>query len=438
METAARKPAVGFIFVTLVLAIVGFGLLIPVLPKLIVELNGGGLAAGSYTYGWIISIYALMQFVGSPILGSLSDRFGRRPIILIATAGSATDYVIMALAPNLIWFFVARTIAGFTAGVLSTANAYIADVTPPEKRAQAFGLIGAAFGVGFIIGPVAGGLLGDQGIWTSHGVVSLLGADRAQWLSAHALRIPFMVAAGCSAANWLYGFFLLPESLKPENRRAFDWKRANPIGALIALKRFPAVLSLAEAYFIMMLAQVMLQSNWALYTDYRYGWSPLQIGLSLMFVGVATGLVQAVLIKKIVSSLGDTRAVITGLCISITAQILYGLAYQGWMIYAVICVGAFAGVAGPSLQSYITKHVPANEQGSVQGIFAGLASLAGIPAPFIASHSFGWAIAPGRVHHSPGIAFFEGALLTVIALFLTMRSFKKDAPVAAPQTVVAG
>jgi DHA1 family tetracycline resistance protein-like MFS transporter len=414
-KTSGRQAGVGFIFITLVLAIVGFGLLIPVLPKLVVQLQGEGIASGSYTYGWIISIFALMQFVGSPILGSLSDRFGRRPIILIATAGSAADYVIMALAPNLVWFFIARTIAGFTAGVLSTANAYIADVTPPEKRAQAFGLLGAAFGIGFIIGPVAGGILGNIDV-----------------------RLPFWVAAGCSSLNWLYGFFVLPESLKPENRRAFDWKRANPIGALVALKRFPAVLALAEAYFIMMLAQVMLQSTWALYTDFRYHWDPLQIGLSLMFVGVATGLVQAVLIKRIVASLGDTRAVVVGMCISITAQIGYGLATQGWMIYAVICVGAFAGIAGPALQAYITKHVPPNEQGSVQGIYSGLASLAGIPAPFIASHSFGWAIAPERSFHLPGIAFFEGAALSLLALVLAMISFRKHMPEAKPQTAAAG
>ncbi len=411
--TPARQPAVMFIFVTLVLAIVGFGLLIPVLPKLIVQFQGGDMANGSYDYGRVISVYALMQFIGAPILGSLSDRYGRRRIILIATAGSAIDYVIMANAPTLAWFFVARTIAGFTAGVLSTANAYIADVTPPEKRAQSFGLLGAAFGIGFIIGPVLGGLLGK-----------------------YDLRLPFWVAAGCAAANWLWGCFVLPESLKPENRRAFSWRRANPIGALMALQRFPAVLGLAECYFIVTLSQILLQSTWALYTDYRYHWDPLQIGLSLMFVGVATGLVQALLVKKLVPKLGDTRAVVIGFCIAIVAQIGYGLAPYGWMIYAIICVGCLAGISQPALQSYITKHVPATEQGAVQGVFAGLASLAGIPGPFIASHSFGWAIAPGRTFHLPGIAFFEGALLMSLALLLAVRSFRRTA--ALPVSPVPG
>jgi DHA1 family tetracycline resistance protein-like MFS transporter len=409
---SVRKPAISFIFVTLVLSIVGFGLLIPVLPKLIVEFEGGDFTSGANTLKWIVGIYAFMQFVCSPILGSLSDRFGRRPIILIATAGSAIDYVIMANAPTLTWFFVARMIAGSTAGVLATANAYIADVTPPEKRAQSFGLLGAAFGIGFIIGPVVGGLLGQ-----------------------YDLRLPFWFAAGCSGLNWLWGYFVLPESLKPEHRREFSWKRANPVGALLAMRRFPAVLGMVECFFILTLAQVMLQTTWALYTQERYGWSPWQIGLSLMWVGLATGAVQATLVKKIVPRLGDPRSVVIGMCISIVAFVGYGLASQGWMIYAVICVGCFAGIAGPALQSYTTRHVPPNEQGAVQGVFAGLQSLAGIPGPFIALYSFGWAVAPERSFHLPGIAFFEAAVLSVLALFLALRTFKRDAaptPVPAP------
>jgi len=408
VPTSPRQPAIGFIFVTLVLAIVGFGLLIPVLPKLIVQFAGGDLATGSHAYGWIISVYALMQFVGSPILGSLSDRFGRRRIILIATAGSAVDYVIMACAPSLSWLFVARIIAGFTAGVLSTANAYVVDVTPPEKRAGAFGLLGAAFGIGFIIGPALGGFLGNID-----------------------LRLPFWFAAGCSTINWFYGFLVLPESLKPENRRAFSWSRANPIGALLALKHLPAVLGLAEAYFISMLAQNMMFSTWALYTDYRYHWTPLDVGLSLMFVGVLTGVVQAVLVKKLVPKLGDTRAVVLGLCISISAYLCYGTAPYGWMVYVIIFFAALAGISGPALQSYVTKHVPPDQQGAVQGVYAGLASLAAIPGPFLATWSFGWAIAPGNRFHVPGIAFYEAAGFLCLALFLSVRSFRRDRIAAA-------
>jgi len=404
MASPTRPAGVGFIFVTLVLSVVGFGLLIPVLPSLVVEFQGGSVHEGSHAYGWIISTYALMQFIGAPIMGSLSDRFGRRRIILIATAGSAVDYVIMALAPTLAWLFVARIIAGFTAGVLSTANAYIADITPPEKRAQSFGLLGAAFGIGFVIGPVLGGVLGH-----------------------YDLRLPFWFAAGCASLNWCWGFFVLPESLKPENRRAFEWKRANPVGALLALRHLPSVLALAGSYFILMLAQTITQSTWALYTDARYQWGPLQVGLSLMSVGVLSGLVQATLIKKIVPRIGETRAVVLGFTISIVSTIGYGLATQGWMIYAIIVVGAFAGISGPALQSYITKHVPANEQGAVQGVYAGLASLAGIPGPLLGTFILGWAVEPGRPAYLTGASFFTGALLTALALYLAVRTFRQDA-----------
>ncbi len=401
--STGRNPALGFIFVTLVLAIVGMGLLIPVLPKLIVQMQGGSEAEGSHAYGWIVSVYALMQFIGSPILGSLSDRFGRRRIILIATAGSAIDYVIMANAPSLGWLFVARVIAGFTAGIMATANAYIVDVTPPEKRAGAFGLLGAAFGIGFIIGPALGGFLGGIN-----------------------LRLPFWVAAGCSAVNWLYGYFVLPESLKPEHRRDFSFERANPIGAVMALRRFPAVLSLAESYFILMFAQMMLFSTWALYTAHRYAWSTTQVGLSLMFSGAISGIVQAVLVKHLVPRLGETRAVVFGMCVSCAAQIGYGFAPYGWIVYVIMVLGSIAGISGPALQAYITKHVPANEQGAVQGVFSGLASLAGIPAPLLATWSFGWAINPGRTWQVPGIAFYEAAVLVLVAMALAVRTFRKD------------
>lgn len=424
--SSPRQPAVGFIFVTLALAIMGFGLLIPVLPQLILKFEGGNLTEGSHTYGWLVSLYALMQFIGSPILGSLSDRFGRRRIILIATAGSALDYVIMACAPDLIWLFIARTIAGFTAGIYATANAYLADVTPPEKRAGAFGLLGAAFGIGFVLGPALGGFLGKIN-----------------------LHLPFWVAAGCSAANWLWGLLVLPESLKPENRRPFSWARANPAGALMALKRIPAVLGLAEGYFILMVAQTMLFSIWALYTSYRYHWGTEAVGLSLMFVGVLSGIVQAVLVKKIVPLLGETRAVLVGFSISVLAYLAYGFAPYGWLIYVIMTVGAFAGISGPALQSYITKHVPPDEQGVTQGALGSLQSLAGVIGPVIATWSFGWAIASDPAIHlprmlsfldraatwlavhllprHPGIAFFMAAALIAIALLFALRSFRRDA-----------
>ncbi len=405
MSSSPRAPAVGFIFVNLALAIMGFGLLIPILPKLITQFRGGDIASGSTTYGWVVSIYALMQFVGSPILGSLSDRFGRRRIILIATAGSAVDYVIMACAPSLTWLFAARIIAGFTAGIFATANAYIVDVTPPAERAGAFGKLGAAFAIGFVLGPALGGALGKID-----------------------LHLPFWVAAGCSTLNCLYGAFVLPESLKPENRRPFSWARANPIGALLALQRFPAVLGLVESFFILMLAQNMMFSLWALYTSHRYHWDTGQVGLSLMFVGVLMGAVQGVLVRKWVPRLGDTRAVVLGLSISTLTYVCYGLAARGWMMYAIMTFGALAGITGPALQSYITKHVPPNEQGAVQGVFGGLQSLAGVPGPFIATHIFGWSVSGAHPGWMEGLAFFAAAACTLASMALAARAFRKHAP----------
>jgi DHA1 family tetracycline resistance protein-like MFS transporter len=405
MSTEQRKPAVGFIFVTLALAIMGFGILIPVLPKLITQFEGNDITRGSHAYGALVGIYALMQFIGSPILGSLSDRFGRRRIILIATAGSAIDYTIMALAPNLVWLFVARTIAGFTAGIFATANAYIVDVTPPEKRAGAFGTLGAAFAIGFVIGPALGGVLGKIDI-----------------------HLPFWFSAGCSALNFFWGLFVIPESLKPENRREFSWARANPVGALLALKRFPAVLGLVESFFILMMAQTMMFALWALYTSHRFNWGTDQVGYSLMFAGVLMGAVQATLVKRVVPKLGETRAAVTGLIISCLTYIGYGFASHSWMMYAVMVLGSLAGITGPSLQSYITKHVPPNEQGAVQGVFGGVQSLAGIPGPIIATYIFGWSVLPGHPAWMEGLAFFTAAAFVLVALILTARAFHKHAP----------
>ncbi len=406
--SSPRQPAVGFIFVTMMLSVLGFGLLIPVLPALVKELKGGDIAAGSHTYGVLVGVFALLQFIGAPILGSLSDRFGRRKVILLTLVGASTDFVIMALAPNLAWLFVARCISGFTAGNLATANAYVADITPPEKRAQSFGLLGAAVGLGFVIGPLLGGYLGSIN-----------------------LRLPFWFAAGCAALNFLYGCFVLPESLKPEHRRPFSWARANPIGAFRALQRLPAVRGLADAYFLIMLAQAMLYSIWVLYTGHRYEWDTRAVGLSLGVAGILSALVQAILVKRIVATLGDTRAVIAGFAVMIVAQLCYGLAPAGWMIYVILVVGAFGGITGPAVQTYITKHVPPNEHGAVQGVLIGLMSLAGIPGPLIATWSFAWAVGPGQPVWLSGLPFFLAALIVLLAMVVAVRSFQRHDPARA-------
>ena len=400
---APRKPALGFIFVTLVMLVLGFGIIIPVLPGLVTQFEGGNLAQGSDYYGLLVGVFAVMQFVASPILGSISDRFGRRKVILVALAGTAVDYVIMGLAPNIGWMFVGRIISGVTAGALATCYAYVADVTPPEKRAQGYGLMGAAFGVGFVIGPAIGGFLGKYG-----------------------LRIPFFAAAGCVALNWLYGAFVLPESLPPEKRRPFSWKRANPVGSLLALRRFRGVVDLAWMYFIVMFSNSMLQSIWVLYTGYRYHWTTSQVGLSLAIVGIMAVVVQGGLVRRIIGWTGERRGLVLGLVLSALTLVGYGLADTAGVFYTVLFVSAFAGIVGPAAQSLITKHVPADEQGAVQGSLTGLTSLAGIFAPLLSAWSFGKCIADDARWRIPGISFFEGSALMLLALVLAFRSFRLD------------
>jgi len=405
----ARKPALGFIFVTLFLDIFGIGLIIPILPKLIEQLSGGDVSAASHTYGWLAALYSLMQFLCAPVLGSLSDRFGRRAVILSSLFGSWLDYLLLAFAPSLPWFFLGRIIAGVTGANMTAANAYIADVSPPEKRAANFGLVAAAFGLGFIAGPALGGWIGGQ----------------------FGLRAPFLVTAGLTLLNWLYGFFVLPESLPREHRRAFDWKRANPAGSLVALKRHPEVLGLTETYFLMHLAHQVFPSTWVLYTSYRFDWTPKQVGLSLAAVGVMAAIVQGGLVRKIIPRLGERRSIIIGLANATVFFVAYGLATQGWMIYALIGIGSFGGIAMPALQGLVSRGVPLNEQGAVQGALSSLASLAGILGPVLATALFGYFISARAPVRVPGAAFFCGSMLMLIALLLALRSFRKNPLVAA-------
>lgn len=399
-----RTPAVGFVFVNMLLAVIGFGLVYPVLPGLITEFRGGDIAASSHDYGWIVAIFAMMQFIGAPVLGALSDQFGRRRVILIATAGAALDYTLMALSPSLGWLFVARMIAGLTAGVVGAANAYLVDVTPPARRAQAFGFLGAAFGLGFVLGPALGGLLG--------------GID---------LRLPFWTAAGIATLNCLWGFFVLPESLPPERRRAFSWARANPVGALLALRAHAVAFGLASVHLVFWIAQTMLHSTWVLYTSHRYAWGPVQVGVSLALAGLCSSAVQAGLVRPILARTGESRGVLLGFTLTLAAYLAYGLAPYGWMLFVIIVPAGFAAIAGPALQSYLSRHVPADEQGAVQGAFASLTSVAAIIGQPIAAWSFGWAVGPGQPAWLQGIAFFEGAALMVLALVLARRTFRRDA-----------
>ena len=399
-----RKPALVFIFITLFLDVLGIGLIIPIVPTLVVQLQGTKLSDASHVVGLLSMTYSLFQFLFAAFLGSLSDRFGRRPVILISLFGSGVDYLMQAMAPTLPWFFIGRAINGLTGANFSVAGAYIADISPPEKRAANFGIIGAAFGLGFIAGPALGGLLAVYGP-----------------------RVPFYAAAGLSLANWLYGCFVLPESLAAENRRKFSWARSNPVGALLALRRWPVVIGLAATVFLFNMAQLGLQSVWVLYTVYRYNWTPKAVGISLAIVGFMAVVVQGGLVRRIIPKLGERKSVIFGMTSSVVAHICYGLSTQSWMIYTVLSLGILQYIAAPALQGIISRHVPANEQGGVQGTLSSLSNLAGIIAPPLATTLFGYSISEHSLLPLPGAPFFAGALLTSTGMLLAVRSMKKNA-----------
>ncbi|MCB1065086.1 MAG: TCR/Tet family MFS transporter [Verrucomicrobiae bacterium] len=397
-----RKPALGFIFVTLVLDILGIGLIIPILPKLVDQLAEGGISEASHVYGLLAALYSLMQFLFAPLLGSLSDRFGRRPVILASLLGSGLDYFLLAFAPSLAWFFVGRIIAGVTGANFSAATAYIADVSPPEKRAANFGLIGAAFGLGFIIGPAMGGFLGEIG-----------------------LRVPFFVAGGLTLLNWLYGLIVLPESLKLKNRSQFSWTRANPVGSLLSLRRYPLVLGLSGSHFLIQVAHQVLPSTWVLYTAYRYGWSPAQTGASLAVVGLMAAIMQGGVTRLVVPRLGEMKTAAFSLIVSALAYIGYGLATEGWMLYLIIIAGSLGGLANPAIKGLISNSIGDNEQGQMQGSLSSLTSLAGIIGPPVAAGLFGYFITDAAPFYLPGAAFFLSACLVILAIALAARSAKR-------------
>jgi MFS transporter, DHA1 family, tetracycline resistance protein len=393
-----RKPALVFIFITLVLDILGIGLIVPILPKLVEQLGGAGVEAAADNYGLLASLYALMQFVFAPLLGSLSDRFGRRAVILGSLFGAGIDLLFMAVAPTLGWLFVGRIVSGITGANFAAATAYIADVTPPEKRAASFGMIGAAFGLGFIIGPLMGG-----------------------WLGSFGLRVPFYVSGVLTLVNWLYGLFVLPESLSQENRRAFSWARSNPLGALLALRRHPTALGLIGVLFIAGVAHQVFPSIWVLYTTYRYSWTMQQTGMSLAAVGLMAAIVQGGLTRIIVAKLGEVKTIMFGFVTSTLAFVAYGTAPEGWMIYAVIFTASVGGAATPALQALISKGVGADEQGGVQGAIASLSSISGVIGPLICTRLFAYFISDRAPQHLPGAPFYFSAVLSLVAAIIAMR-----------------
>ena len=404
-----KKAAVGFIFITVLIDIIGFGIIIPVLPQLLQQLmhvtDRTDISAISKPAIFLTLIYGLMQFIFAPILGSLSDRYGRRPVLLFSLLGFGLDYIFLAFAPSIGWLFLGRMISGITGASITTASAYMADISNEKNRAQNFGMIGAAFGLGFIIGPMLGGLLGELGT-----------------------RLPFLVAAGLALVNALYGYFVLPESLDMEHRRAFDLKRANPIGSLKNLNKYPAVFGLIIALLFIYIAAHSVQSNWSFANINKFGWTPKTIGISLAVVGVLISLVQGLLIRVVNPKLGNEKSVYIGIALYALGLTLFAFATQGWMMFLFLVPYCLGGISGPALQALISAHVPKNEQGELQGSLTGLQSLTTIfgPSMMIGLTSY-FSIKNDPNHiYFPGAAFLLGAFFMLLSAIIAYWVLKHD------------
>ncbi len=398
-----RRASIAFILVTLALNTLGIGLVIPITPRLVGQFQDADLSRTSSTYGLLVASYAVMQLVFAPILGALSDRVGRRRVILSSLFGAGLDYLILGFAPTLGWLFLGRIIAGLTGASFSAATAYIADITPPEKRAQSFGLIGAAFGFGFILGPLLGGLLGNV-----------------------ALRLPFFVAAGLNLVNFLYGLFVLPESLAMENRRAFDWRKANPVATLSRLRRNPLVSGLAVTVFCYYLSQQILQSVWALYLEGRFQWSASMVGMSLAVVGLSTAFVQGGLIRVIKPRLGERRMILVGGTMGAVGFAAMGLAPFGWLLMLILVPFSIRGLSNPALQSLMTQEVSVSEQGELQGAMTSLLSISSVIGPLLGTHLLATFASENNALHLPGAPFLAAAALEFAGLVWAVNVLRKQ------------
>ena len=395
----SRRMRLAVVLAVVYIDMLGLGLAYPILPKLIEQFEHGNTSSASYYYGLVACTYAAMQFLFAPFLGALADRYGRRPVILFALLGMATNYVFIAFAPSLIWLVVGRMVAGCMGATFSPATAYVADITEPERRAQSFGLIGAAFGLGFITGPAIGGFLG-----------------------AVDLRLPFLAAGGLSLLNFFFGWFALVESLPPERRKPFALSRANPIGALREIGRYPAVVGLLVVFSIAQFANRTGESIWVLYTSYRFGWGPLEVGVSLTALGVVYAVGQAGVTRIMIPALGERRAILLGLCVSALVCIGYGLVPTGWMIYPLMVFILFGWtVAQPAVQALMSRAVPMNEQGLLQGALSSLNNLTNVAGPPFWTALFGYSISPRAPLVDPGAAFFLAAFVFFLAFAIAWR-----------------
>jgi MFS transporter, DHA1 family, tetracycline resistance protein len=402
MKQNKKQAAIGFIFITMLIDITGWGIIIPVIPKLISELINGDISEAAKYGGWLTFAYAFTQFIFAPLIGNLSDKYGRRPIILISLFAFALDYLLLAFAPTILWLFIGRIIAGLTGASITTASAYIADVSTPENRAKNFGMIGAAFGLGFIIGPVIGGLLGQFGS-----------------------RVPFYAAAILCLLNFIYGYFILPESLSKDNRRPFEWKRANPIMAFANLKKYPSLIGLIIATFLLYVGSHAVHSNWNFYTIYRFHWDEKMVGISLGVVGLLVGLVQGGLIRWTSPRLGNEKSIYLGLALYTVGMTLFGFASQSWMMFVFLVPYCLGGIAGPAMQSVISGKVPANEQGEIQGTLSSLMSASAIIGPPMMTNTFYYFTHKEAPFQFAGAPFILGGFLMLLSTVVAVYSLQK-------------
>ena len=400
MDHSQKKAAIGFIFITLLIDITGWGIVIPVVPKLIEELIGGDVNTASTYGGWLSFVYASMQFIFASVLGNLSDKYGRRPIILFSLLGFAINFYIQAWAPTIFWLFIGRLFSGLTGASITTASAYIADISDDSNRSKNFGMIGAAFGLGFIIGPVLGGLLGQYGS-----------------------RVPFYAASVLCLVNFVYGYFVLPESLSKENRRELNWKRANPIGSLLQIKKHPELIGLVFAWFLVYIASHAVQTNWSYFTMYKFRWDERMVGISMGIMGAMTLLVQGGLIRYIHPKIGNERSIFYGITFYCIGMLLFAFAGEAWMMFAILVIYCLGGIAGPALQAVISAKIPANEQGDLQGALASVISITSIIGPPLMTNIFYFFTQDQTPFKFDGAPFFLGFLLMGTSAVIVRRIF---------------
>ena len=403
MKKSKKQAAVGFIFITVLLDVIGWGIIIPVIPNLIKELINGDISEAAKYGGWLTFAYAITQFIFAPVIGNLSDKYGRRPVLLTSLFAFSLDFLLLAFAPTITWLFIGRILSGITGASFTTASAYIADVSTHENRAKNFGLMGAAFGLGFIIGPVLGGLLGQFGT-----------------------RIPFIAAAILCMLNFLYGYFILPESLDKDKRRPFELKRANPIGAFLHLKKYPNLIGLVLAIFVLYVGSHAVQSNWNYFTMYQFNWTEKMVGISLGVIGLLVGIVQGGLIRWINPKIGNVKSIYFGLALYTIGMFLFAFATESWMMFVFLIPYCLGGIAGPALQAVVSEQVDPSEQGEIQGTLTSLMSASSIVGPPMMASVFYYFTHDEAPFLFPGAPFVLGGILMLISTILAFRTLKKN------------